>query len=120
MKEINFRRWFTKYLEEDGLWVYALENKINFGMPDLLVLRERRSWRLAIFIELKVDGGKLSKIQELWWKEYTGKKGRGFLIDYTEKKGQLTITPMMGAGSPITLGLENGQLPFSLASLLFS
>lgn len=50
----------TRWLKTQDLWFYKASDKWVSGIPDLLAVKDGR----AIFIELKSERGKLSKIQE--------------------------------------------------------
>ena len=61
MRESEFRRQVSEILESFGLRAHRIENKIDPGMPDLLVLGPRG----AVWIEMKTGTG-LNPNQAMW------------------------------------------------------
>lgn len=63
MNETAFKRALVLFLQELGFSAYRIENKLEPGMPDILVLGTLNK---TIWIEAKLEQEPLSRSQELW------------------------------------------------------
>ena len=74
MKETAFKKALMDSLRENGFAVYRIENKVEPGIPDLLVIRKKDL--KAFFIEVKIDKEPLGRLQELWITKHLKEGGR--------------------------------------------
>lgn len=71
-----------KFLEKDGWYVLRLISTNKTGIPDLLAFKKNEP---DIFIEVKTETGKLSKLQEFRHKDIIKKTGAIVITHYGYK-----------------------------------
>lgn len=72
--EKDFQSDVISFLTQTGFFVFKCESQTR-GIPDLFCVREG----VHIFIELKIEGGKLSKIQSFMIEKINRHGGNAFV-----------------------------------------
>jgi len=86
MNELTFKRQLVKFLRDGSFIAFRIENKLEHGMPDILVDRNAKQ---AVWIEAKCGTEPLNRNQEIWINQHV--EAWGIVLEARLVDGNLTL-----------------------------